>query len=92
MATFEKEMMLWKEITKNCRSDDEYFYGVFTGTWANTYPYVSQAESLAGKFALALCSKDKETIERLYAETKLTDKEKSKLDRIKNTMQNINLH
>lgn len=83
MKTYEKEMQLWKEITKNCPSDDEVFYGTMSGVWKDTYKYVSQAETVAGKFALALCSKDEEAISRLHEETKLTDKEKAKLDRLK---------
>lgn len=83
MKTYEKEMLLWKEITRNCPSDDEVFYGTMCGVWKDTYQYVSQAETVAGKFALALCSKDEEAISRLHKETKLTDKEKAKLDRIK---------
>lgn len=83
MGTYEKEMKLWKEITKNCESTEEYFYGLFTGVWSGTYKYVSEADTIGSKFALAICAKDMETIERLYKETKLSDKEKSKLSRIK---------
>lgn len=82
MNAYEKEIKLWKEICDNCPSDDEYFYGVFSGVWSDTYKYVSQADTLAGKFALALCTKDMEAIEKLYSETPLTEYQKQKIEDI----------
>lgn len=82
MNIYEKEMHLWKEICKNCPNKDDVFYGVFSGAWSDTYKYVSQAESLAGKFALAICAKDEEAIERLYLETPLSLYQKQKIERI----------